>query len=259
MGGYGYAAQVNTYNQQIAQNRDHIENLANKGLAELALIGPGEISKRPNLLTFCADGADKLVPRSVTMQNVGMLSRAGFDEFVEGYQWIPPWILEYPLENKGGNMIQRIKIDWVFIGILMSFFVILFTFDAIAGERARGTLSLMMSNAVSRGQMLLGKYLGAFVTVFLPLIISILINLLVIHFFGNIPFASEHWLQYFGDGGVICIARFHFYLSRAFFLQLCLKRHYKFGMALAHLGVFGVYLSEPTRDFCRQSESDSIR
>ena len=159
--------------------------------------------------------------------------------------------LEYPLKNKGGSVVQRIKIDWVFIGILMSFFAILFTFDAIAGERARGTLSLMMSNTVSRGQVLFGKYIGAFVTLMVPLLISILMNLLIIHFSGNIPFASEHWLRILGMGRVICIARFHFYLSRAFFLQPCLKRHYKLSMALAHLGFFGVYLSEPTRNFCR--------
>ena len=205
LGGYSYTAQVNTYNQQVAQNRDHIEDFANNGLAELALIGPGEIPKRPNRLTFCADGADKLIPRSVTMQNVGMLSRVGYDEFVEGYQWRPPWILEYPLQNKGGNVIQRIKIDWVFIGILMSFFAILFTFDAIAGERARGTLSLMMSNAVSRGQVLLGKYLGAFVILMVPLIISILINLLTIYFFGNMPFASEHWFRILGMVGLFAL------------------------------------------------------
>ena len=197
-GRYGYTAQVNTYNQQVTQNRNHIKDYANRGLAELALIGPGEIPKRPKRLTFCADGADKLIPRSVKMQNLGMFSRAD-------YQWRPPWILGYPLKNKGGSVMQRIKIDWVFIGVLMSFFAILFTFDAIAGERARGTLSLMMSNAVSRGQVLLGKYLGAFVTLMMPLIISILINLLIIHFFGNIPFALEHWLRILGMVGLFAL------------------------------------------------------
>ena len=203
-GGYGYTAQVDTYNQQVTHNRNHIGDYANKGLAELALVGPGEIPKRPNPLTFCADGADKLIPRSVKMQNVGMLGRAGYDEF-EGYQWRPPWILEYPLQNKSGSVVQRIKVDWVFIGILMGFFAILFTFDAIAGERARGTLSLMMSNTVSRGQVLLGKYLGAFVTLMVPLIISILINLLIIHLSGNIPFAPEHWLRILGMVGLFAL------------------------------------------------------
>ena len=38
-----------------------------------------------------------------------------------------------------------------------------------------------------------------------PLIISILINLLVIHFFGNIPFASEHWLRILGMVGLFAL------------------------------------------------------
>ena len=202
-GSYGYTAQIETYNRQVIQNKEHIQEYANKGLAELALIGPGEIPKRPNRLTFCADGSDQLIPHSVKMMNVGMLSRGGFG--YEAYQWRPPWTLEYPLHNKSGSAMQRIKIDWVFIGVLMSFFAILFTFDAIAGERGRGTLSLIMSNPVSRAQVLLGKYLGAFVTLMVPLIISILINLLIILFSGNIPLEPSEWLRVFGMVGLFAL------------------------------------------------------
>ena len=46
------------------------------------------------------------------------------------------WSLEYLPSNHGGDATTLIKIDWVFIGIFMSFFVILFTFDAIVGERS---------------------------------------------------------------------------------------------------------------------------
>ena len=95
--------------------------------------------------------------------------------------------MEYPLQSKAGSAMQRIKIDWVFIGVLMSFFAILFTFDAIAEERARGTLSLMMSNTVSRGQVLLGKYLGAFLTLMVPLTIGILMNLPGCSYFWKYP------------------------------------------------------------------------
>ena len=110
---------------------------------------------------------------------------------------------------------QRIKIDWVFIGILMSFFAILFTFDAIAGERARGTLNLIMSNTISRGQVLLGKYLGAFFTLMVPLFIAILMNLLFILLSRNIPFASEDWLRILG-----MVAVFALHLSIFIFLGL---------------------------------------
>ena len=214
LGGDGYMAQVNTYNQQGTQQTKHIEDAANKSLAELALVGPGEISKSPSRLTFCADGAHAQIPRSVKMVSGGSWSRTGQHE-TEDYEWIPPWTLEYPLQSKARSAMQRIKIDWVFIGILMSFFAILFTFDAIAGERARGTLSLIMSNTISRGQVLLGKYLGAFFTLMVPLFIAILMNLLFILLSRNIPFASEDWLRILG-----MVAVFALHLSIFIFLGL---------------------------------------
>lgn len=212
--GDGYMVQVNAYNRQGTQQTKHIENSANKSLAELALVGPGEISKSPSRLTFCADGADAQIPRSVKMVSGGSWSRSGQHE-TEDYEWTPPWTLEYPLQSKTQGAMQRIKIDWVFIGILMSFFAILFTFDAIAGERTRGTLSLIMSNTISRGQVLLGKYLGAFLTLMVPLVIGILMNLLVILLSGNIPFASEDWLKILG-----MVAVFALHLSIFIFLGL---------------------------------------
>ena len=69
----------------------------------------------------------------------------------------------------------------------------------------RGTLSLIMSNAVSRAQVLLGKYLGAFVTLMVPLVISILINLLIIIFSGNVPLESSEWLRIFGMVGLLTL------------------------------------------------------
>ena len=204
LGGDGYMVQVNTYNRQGTQQTKHIENSANKSLAELALVGPGEILKAPSRLIFCADGANAQIPRAVKMVSGGSWSRTGQHE-TEDYKWTPPWTLEYPLQIKSGSAMQRVKIDWVFIGVLMSFFAILFTFDAIAGERARGTLSLIMSNTISRGQVLLGKYLGAFLTLMVPLIMGILISLLVILLFGNIPFASSHWLRILGIVGLFAL------------------------------------------------------
>ena len=204
LGGHGYATQINAHNQQVGEKRKHIKKQADNSLAELALRGPGEIPKLPSRLTFCADGTDELVPRAVKMISGGSSSRSGQDQ-TEDYGWTPPWTLEYPLQSKVGNATQRIKIDWVFIGVLMGFFAILFTFDAVAGERARGTLSLIMSNTVSRGQVLLGKYLGAFLTLMVPLVIGILMNLLLILISGNIPFASSEWLRILGMVGLFAL------------------------------------------------------
>ena len=69
-------------------------------------------------------------------------------------------------------------IDWVFIlKTLFSLFAILITFDTISGEKERGTLSLMCSNSVSKASIVIGKYLGALITVAVPAAAGILISL----------------------------------------------------------------------------------
>ena len=201
----GYITQVNAYNKQIEKKLSHIEQKATEGLGELAVMGPGDMPKRPSPLKFCANGADEVIPRSVIMQEHGAASRGSWSN-IEDYAWKGPWTLRYPLNSfDEGNATRRIKIDWVFIGMLMSFFAILFTFDAIAGERSRGTLSLIMSNTVSRGQVLLGKYLGAFLTLMVPLVIGILMNLLVIQLSGSLSFDSGTSLRILGMGGLFAL------------------------------------------------------
>ena len=203
-GGGGYIMQMNDYNRRVTENKKHVTKYADQSLAELALVGPGEVPKRPSRLMFSAGGVDEVVSRSIKMKSEGTISRSGSGKD-EDYKWRPPLKLDYEVESAGSTPTRRIKINWVFIGILMSFFAILFTFDTIAGERARGTLSLMMSNTVSRGQVLLGKYFGAFVTLMVPLIISILINLLIILISGNIPFGSSEWLRILGMVGLFAL------------------------------------------------------
>ena len=203
-GSGGYAMQMDNYNRRGTENREHIIKHADQSLAELALVGPGEMRKRPSRLTFCAGGVDEVVSRSIKMKSEGTISRRGGGKD-EDYKWRPPLKLEYKVESASSTPTRRVKINWVFIGVLMSFFAILFTFDAIAEERSRGTLSLMMSNTISRGQVLLGKYLGAFVTLMVPLIISILMNLLVIVLSRNIPFGSSEGWRILGMVGLFAL------------------------------------------------------
>lgn len=54
------------------------------------------------------------------------------------------------------------RFDLVFlVGSLLSLVAALFVHDAIAGERERGSLRLVLSHPVSRGSLLFGKWLGA--------------------------------------------------------------------------------------------------
>ena len=200
-GNSGYTAEIQDYNRKVTQGLSHIEEYAFKGLGALAMVGPAEIPKRPTQLKFCADGGAVFIPRSITIADRVNLGRRGH----EPYNWRELWSLEYLPSNHGGDATTRIKVDWVFIGIFMSFFVILFTFDAVAGERTRGTLSLMMSNPISRGQVLFAKYLGTFFTLIVPLLIGVLMNLLIIYLSGNIHFDPGSWFRILGMIGLFAL------------------------------------------------------
>ena len=204
LGDAGYTTQIDAYNRRVTENRKHITEQANVSLAELALRGPGDIPKHPSRLIFCAGGVDEVVSRSIKLKSDYNFSRTrGIED--EDYAWRHPLRLEYEVVSSGSNSTGRVKINWVFIGVLMSFFAILFTFDAIAGERMRGTLSLIMSNTVSRGQVLLGKYLGAFVILMVPLVMGVLMNLLIILLIGSIPFDATDWLRILGIVGLFAL------------------------------------------------------
>ena len=174
-----YQRRISAYSQDTT---DAVASMKarSSSLSELGVKGPGNLYKQPSPLGFIAAGADASLPKRI----------AGNAE--SGGNWRAPnfhysssnvWSLEYPQDpfRKNDALPNFAELDWTFIiGLVMSFMAILFTYDAISGERETGTLSLLMSNSVSRAIVLLAKFMGAFLTVMLPLLIGILLNLMII-------------------------------------------------------------------------------
>lgn len=106
-----------------------------------------------------------------------------------------------------------LDLDFIF-RVVLSLFAVLFAFDAVSGEKERGTLRLAMSNAVPRHVFMLGKMIGAFVGISLPLILPLLggAGLLLVQ---GVPMAASDWWRL---GGVILAG----YLYIAAFLGLSL-------------------------------------
>lgn len=76
------------------------------------------------------------------------------------------------------------KIDMVLIiNIVVSLLAMTFTYDAVSGERRDGTLKLLLSNAVPRHQVILGKWLGgyaSFLLCFIPALVGTAL-LIILH------------------------------------------------------------------------------
>jgi ABC-type transport system involved in multi-copper enzyme maturation permease subunit len=87
------------------------------------------------------------------------------------------------------------------IMVVLSLFAILFTYDAINGEREAGTLQLTFANPVPRATYLLAKLVGSWLGLVVPLLIPILIGVLLTLLY-DIPFTTEHWWRMAGFGGI---------------------------------------------------------
>ena len=166
-----HPVRMQEYHDAVTKSLNRLKSRTN--LYDIAQQGPGLLYKKPSALHFCADGGDVFLPDIV---NGGYYSWTTSE--LNGF-----WRLAYPPATLNLKNIRPdiIKVDWGFaIGYVLSLIALLFTFDAISGERERGTLRLMLSNSIPRHTVLVGKFLGALVSISVPFTLAVLINLLVI-------------------------------------------------------------------------------
>ncbi len=87
-------------------------------------------------------------------------------------------------------------LDFLFIvTIIMSLLAILFSYDAITGERQNGTLRLMIANSVPRPMILLGKFIGGITSLIIPFILAILFGVLYINLSPAIQWDDSAWAE----------------------------------------------------------------
>ncbi len=82
---------------------------------------------------------------------------------------------EAPLSSALGNL------DFLFIvSTVFSLLALLFTFDAVAGEREAGTLRITLANALPRDMFLWSKLIGGYIIFVVPFLVSFLLGLLLL-------------------------------------------------------------------------------
>ena len=123
------------------------------------------LNRAPRPLLFMAEGGDKASP--------------------SGYRLSPKMTLSaLPAAPQNYKMPEVPELDWAFIiKIVFSLYVILLAFEAVSGEKERGTLRLVLSNHAGRAKVLTAKYLAIMASAAIPLVIGFLISLIVIGIF----------------------------------------------------------------------------
>lgn len=170
-----YKAELREYNSAVALNKENLESQPSWP----ALAGLGtKITKPPEVLSTLVTGVQDAVGRNATVN-------IAYDpKLIDSkYDSNPVFAIFGPLD-----LLLIVK-------IVLSLFAILFTFDAIVGEKERGTLKLTLANSVPRDQIILGKAIGSFISLLVPLVIPFLIGLLMLNIFPDISLSGQDWLR----------------------------------------------------------------
>jgi ABC-type transport system involved in multi-copper enzyme maturation permease subunit len=161
-----YALNLDKYRETQAQFLEAMKADAAANATQLA-VDQRVYTLRPRADAFVAAAKEKYLPNAVTFSAWNVFS----------------------FQNKSGSANPFLRkfdeLDWSFIvALIASFVALMFTFDAVSGEKETKTLALSLSNPVSRGTLLLGKYLSAVLSVMAIVLAAMLVSLIVIFLLG---------------------------------------------------------------------------
>ena len=198
--GSTYQLNRSRYEAAKTENLRHLE-----GITDWIMVRDHRIFLPPNPLATLVSGVANDIGRTVNISGSGETtaydSRFNNDPILAVFRFL----------------------DLTFIfQIVLSLFAILFAYDAINGEKERGTLKLTFANALPRTHYILGKVIGAYLALALPLAVPLLIGCLILPFFG-IQFSAEQLLRF---ALILCTGLLYFgaFLLISIFLSTVTKR-----------------------------------
>jgi ABC-type transport system involved in multi-copper enzyme maturation permease subunit len=190
-----YRADQKEFSAAVALNKKNLESQP----SYQALAGLGtKINKPPQVLGAIASGVDEAVGRVATVN-------IAYD----------PNLVDSKYEsNPVFSVFGALDLSFI-VKIVLSLFAILFTYDAIVGEKERGTLKLTLSNKVPRDRLILGKVIGGFISLLIPLIIPLILSMLLLLVYPNVNLSGADWGRL-----LLMFLMFFLYLSVFFTLGL---------------------------------------
>ena len=148
---------------------------------EIHQIGDNVSVARPvNVMNLLVRGLNSDLTESIRIHGDGQL---GFAESREQNPVIPL----FP------------HVDYAFVvGTILSLLALAFSYNAISGEQETGTLKVVMSYSVPRDVFLLGKWVGGYLAMIAPFVVSFLVGLAIMFLLPDVEISSEQSLAMAG-------------------------------------------------------------
>ena len=161
-----HAEDLEKYRETRAQYLESMRGLA-AGSATALAVRPQTYTLKPRANGFIADAKERYLPNAIVYSAWNVFS----------------------FQNKGGSanpfLTRFDDLSWTFItALVISFIALLFTFDAVSGEKESKTLALTLANPVSRGAVLAGKLASAVFSVMTIVLAGTLTSLIIVVILG---------------------------------------------------------------------------
>jgi len=165
------------YRQAETQFQSKMKDQAEQNATALA-VTLRTFPLRPRDNAFITDGKEKYLPNGIVFSAWNVFS------FLNLSGSTNPFLNAFE------------ELNWSYIvAMILSFIALLFTFDAVSGEKEDKTLALALANSISRGTLLFGKYLSAILTFLVIVVPGIILSLLIVLFSGGISLTSAILLE----------------------------------------------------------------
>ena len=194
-----YEQRLTAYNTAVTESHEELrEQKAYSGYADRLLV-----HRPPNPLSIFNLGLDKQVGNKIGVYHA----------------FVPTiWDAEkHGTDNPFLNLFTSIDIMLVFQGVL-SLLALIFAYDALAGERERGTLRLVLTHPIQRGYILFAKYISAMLCLLVPLLMSLLLSIILLTTSTTVSLNTTDFLRI---GGIILTSLL--YLSLFYLIGLCIS------------------------------------
>lgn len=165
-----YQERLKVYNENIAYNEAELRKvIVYKNITPT-------IYRPPSVLAVFSEGLEKQLGNSATIQHdkVPEVSGAAANHYLSIFS-----IFDTSLIFK----------------IVISVLALLVAYDAVSGERERGTLRLTLSNTAARYQVLLGKLLAGLMVLVVPVSVSFILGLLILLSFPMVSLTASDWIR----------------------------------------------------------------
>ncbi len=107
-------------------------------------------------------------------------------------------VFDFKVSHNNVNPLMKSgrDLNWAFIvSVVLSFIALLLSYDSISGEKEERTISLIFTNSVSRGIIILSKLAGVVIVVSSMALIGMIISLLILTMVSIVPLSGAFFAE----------------------------------------------------------------